>query len=35
MKDRYPTKDDVADYLDRYVAAFDLPIRWNTPGHRA
>ncbi len=29
-KDRYPTKDDVADYLDRYVAAFDLPIRLNT-----
>jgi putative flavoprotein involved in K+ transport len=31
VRDRYPTKDDVADYLDRYVAAFDLPIRWNAP----
>ena len=30
-KDRYPTKDDVAAYLDRYAAAFDLPIRLNTP----
>ena len=31
VKDRYPTKDDVAAYLDRYAAAFDLPIRLNTP----
>jgi putative flavoprotein involved in K+ transport len=29
--DRYPGKDDVADYLYRYVTEFDLPIRLNTP----
>jgi putative flavoprotein involved in K+ transport len=27
--DTYPTKDPVADYLQAYVAAFDLPIRLN------
>lgn len=25
--DRYPSKDEVADYLQAYVAAFDLPVR--------
>jgi putative flavoprotein involved in K+ transport len=25
--DRYPTKDEVADYLQAYVARFDLPVR--------
>jgi putative flavoprotein involved in K+ transport len=25
--DTYPTKDPVADYLQAYVAAFDLPVR--------
>jgi putative flavoprotein involved in K+ transport len=29
-RDRYPGKDDVADYLHRYVTEFDLPIRLNT-----
>jgi putative flavoprotein involved in K+ transport len=28
--DTYPSKDDVADYLDRYITEFDLPIRLNT-----
>ena len=23
----YPTKDDVADYLERYAETFDLPVR--------
>jgi putative flavoprotein involved in K+ transport len=27
--DTYPTKDPVADYLQAYVAAFDLPVRVN------
>jgi putative flavoprotein involved in K+ transport len=27
--DTYPTKDPVADYLQAYAAAFDLPIRLN------
>jgi putative flavoprotein involved in K+ transport len=27
--DTYPTKDSVADYLQAYAAAFDLPIRLN------
>ena len=30
--DTYPSKDDVADYLDRYITEFDLPIRLNTSG---
>jgi putative flavoprotein involved in K+ transport len=30
-QDTYPGKDDVADYLHRYVTEFDLPIRLNTP----
>jgi putative flavoprotein involved in K+ transport len=27
--DTYPTKDPVADYLQTYVTAFDLPVRLN------
>jgi putative flavoprotein involved in K+ transport len=27
--DSYPTKDPVADYLQTYVSAFDLPVRLN------
>jgi putative flavoprotein involved in K+ transport len=27
----YPTKDDVAEYLTSYVAAFDLPVQLNSP----
>jgi putative flavoprotein involved in K+ transport len=27
--DTYPTKDPVADYLQAYAAAFDLPVRLN------
>jgi putative flavoprotein involved in K+ transport len=27
--DTYPTKDPVADYLQAYAAAFDLPVRAN------
>src|SRR6266571_8853184 len=26
-KDTYPSKDDVATYLESYVSAFDLPVR--------
>jgi putative flavoprotein involved in K+ transport len=28
-KDTYPTKDDVASYLESYVSAFDLPVKLN------
>jgi putative flavoprotein involved in K+ transport len=28
-KDTYPSKDDVAKYLQSYVSAFDLPVRLN------
>src|SRR5205809_1703595 len=28
-KDTYPSKDDVASYLQAYVSAFDLPMRLN------
>ncbi len=28
-KDTYPSKDDVAAYLQAYVSAFDLPVRLN------
>jgi len=28
-KDRYPSKDDVATYLQSYESAFDLPVRLN------
>jgi putative flavoprotein involved in K+ transport len=32
--DTYPTKDPVADYLNAYAAAFNLPVRLNAPvGH--
>lgn len=27
----YPSKDDVAEYLAAYVAAFDLPVQLNSP----
>jgi putative flavoprotein involved in K+ transport len=30
--DTYPTKDPVADYLQAYAAAFDLPVRLNAKG---
>jgi len=30
-KDIYPTKDDVASYLQSYVAALDLPVQLNAP----
>ena len=30
----FPTKDDVADYLERYALHFDLPIRMSTPVDR-
>jgi putative flavoprotein involved in K+ transport len=29
--DTYPTKDPVADYLQAYAAALDLPVRLNSP----
>jgi putative flavoprotein involved in K+ transport len=29
-KDTYPSKDDVATYLQSYVSAFDLPVRLNS-----
>src|SRR6266568_1382783 len=28
-KDTYPSKDDVASYLQSYASAFDLPVRHN------
>ncbi len=28
-KDTYPSKDDVASYLQSYVSAFDLPVKLN------
>ncbi|MCC6773880.1 MAG: NAD(P)-binding domain-containing protein [Gemmatimonadaceae bacterium] len=28
---RFPTKDEVADYLEQYAARFDLPLRLDTP----
>jgi putative flavoprotein involved in K+ transport len=30
----YPTKDQVADYLQAYTAAFELPVRLNSPVSR-
>jgi putative flavoprotein involved in K+ transport len=30
----YPTKDDVADYLEAYAARFDLPVRCRCPVER-
>jgi putative flavoprotein involved in K+ transport len=32
--DTYPTKDQVADYLNAYAATYELPIMLNTPVHR-
>jgi putative flavoprotein involved in K+ transport len=32
--DRYPGKDEVADYLRDYAAAFDLPVRLASPVRR-
>jgi putative flavoprotein involved in K+ transport len=32
--DTYPTKDPVADYLQTYAAAFDLPVRLNARATR-
>ena len=29
--DHYPNKDEVADYLERYAATFELPVRLDTP----
>jgi putative flavoprotein involved in K+ transport len=29
-KDNFPTKDQMADYLESYVERFDLPVRLNT-----
>jgi putative flavoprotein involved in K+ transport len=29
--DHYPGKDEVADYLERYAATFELPVRLDTP----
>lgn len=29
-KDTFPTKDEMADYLESYVGKFDLPVRSNT-----
>jgi putative flavoprotein involved in K+ transport len=29
-QNRYPTKDEMADYLESYAAAFDLPVQLNT-----
>ena len=29
-KDTYPSKDDVASYLQSYVSAFDLPVKLNS-----
>ena len=31
----YPTKDEVADYLDAYADRFDLPVRTGSPGRPA
>ncbi|MEQ8445163.1 MAG: NAD(P)-binding domain-containing protein [Pelagibacterium sp.] len=30
-KDAFPTKDEMADYLEAYAAKFDLPVRVNKP----
>ncbi|HEX6939438.1 MAG TPA: NAD(P)/FAD-dependent oxidoreductase, partial [Longimicrobiales bacterium] len=31
--ERFPTKDEVADYLERYAEAFDLPVRLGARVH--
>lgn len=33
-KDSFPTKDEMADYLEAYVAKFGLPVRVNEPVRR-
>lgn len=33
-KDVFPTKDEMADYLERYAAKFELPVRLNAPVKR-
>jgi putative flavoprotein involved in K+ transport len=33
-KDSFPTKDEMADYLEAYAAKFDLPVRVNEPVRR-
>ncbi|WP_349365561.1 MAG: NAD(P)-binding domain-containing protein [Nitratireductor rhodophyticola] len=33
-KDSFPTKDEMADYLEAYAAKFDLPVRVNEPVER-
>lgn len=33
-KDVFPTKDQMADYLEGYAAKFDLPVRLNAPVKR-
>lgn len=33
-KDTFPTKDEMADYLEAYAAKFDLPVRVNQPVRR-
>jgi putative flavoprotein involved in K+ transport len=33
-KDSFPTKDEMADYLEAYAAKFDLPVRVNEPVQR-
>ncbi|MNX96825.1 putative oxidoreductase CzcO [compost metagenome] len=33
-RDLYPTKDEVADYLEAYAACFELPVRCDAPVSR-
>ncbi|UUP15616.1 flavin-containing monooxygenase [Nitratireductor thuwali] len=33
-KDTFPTKDEMADYLEAYAVKFDLPVRVNEPVER-
>jgi putative flavoprotein involved in K+ transport len=33
-KDTFPTKDEMADYLEGYAAKFELPVRLNAPVKR-
>lgn len=32
--DAFPTKDQMADYLEAYASTFDLPVRLNAPAQR-
>ncbi len=34
LKDAFPTKDQMADYLESYAGRFDLPVRLQTPAER-